>query len=73
MHVHVHVYLPQCYLLHQVERELKSVLNEWENDHERHFIVWDARYLDTIQRQWEEKNSTKEMEKIKRVSYIRAI
>ncbi len=52
----------------QIEKELRSVLQEWENDHERHFVVKDSRYLDTINRQWEEKNATKEVEKMKRVS-----
>lgn len=52
----------------QVEKELKAMLSEWENDHERYFIIRDTRYLDTIEHQWQEKNETKEKEKMKRVS-----
>lgn len=51
----------------QVEKELQSVLQEWENVHECHFVVMDCRYLDTINKQWKEKNVSKEMEKMKRV------
>ena len=43
------------------------MLTEWENDHERYFVVSDTRYLDTIDRQWEEKNVLKEKEKMNRV------
>ena len=43
------------------------MLTEWENDHERYFVIQDTRYLDTIERQWEEKNQQKEQEKLKRV------
>ena len=44
------------------------MLSEWENDHERYFIIKDTRYLDTIEHQWQEKNEVKEKEKMKRVS-----
>lgn len=40
---------------------------QWENDHERHFVVHDNRYLDNIEKQWEDKNLEKEQEKMKRV------
>ena len=43
------------------------MLIQWENDHERHFVVHDNRYLDVIEKQWEEKNLHKEQEKVKRV------
>ncbi len=54
----------------QVEKELRSVLKEWENDHERHFVVFDCRYLDTIEQQWDERTTIKEKEKMKRVSLL---
>jgi uncharacterized protein YqgV (UPF0045/DUF77 family) len=54
--------------LPRVEKELNSVLAEWEEDHERFFMVHDNRYLDTIQLQWAEKKLTKCTEKVKRVS-----
>ena len=54
--------------LPKVEKELKGVLEQWEEDHERYFVVSDSRYLDTIARQWVEKDEQKEKEKIKRVS-----
>ena len=55
--------------LPRVEKELSTVLTEWEEDHERFFMVHDSRYLDTIQLQWAEKKITKCTEKVKRVSF----
>lgn len=54
--------------LPRVEKELNAVLAKWEEDHERFFMVYDSRYLDTIQFQWTEKKMTKCTEKVKRVS-----
>ena len=51
-----------------MEKELKAVLGQWEEDHERYFVISDVRYLDTIARQWSEIEEQKEKEKIKRVS-----
>ena len=51
-----------------MEKELKSVLEQWEEDHERYFVISDSRYLDTIARQWAERDEQKEKEKVKRVS-----
>lgn len=58
-----------CTLYHtfQVENELKSVLSQWEQDHERYLIVRDERYLDTIERQWGEKRHLEEQEKLEKV------
>lgn len=52
--------------LPRIEKELKAVLAQWEEDHERFFMVQDSRYLDTIQLQWTEKKLTKCTEKVKR-------
>ena len=57
--------------LPRVERNLKEMLKCWEDDHERLFMVHDGRYLDTIEHQWKDKESNKNQEKLKRVSYIR--
>lgn len=54
--------------LPKVEKELKGVLEQWEEDHERYFVISDSRYLDTISRQWAERDEKKEKEKLKRVS-----
>jgi len=54
--------------LGKLERSLNHVLSQWEEDCERHFIVMDNRYLDTIATQWEESGKIKEKEKAKRVS-----
>lgn len=54
--------------LPRVEKELNAVLVQWEEDHERFFMVHDSRYLDTIQLQWTEKKMIKCNEKVKRVS-----
>ena len=53
--------------LPRTERELKSVLTQWEEDHERHFIVHDARFLDLLEQQVEERCQKKEVEKLKKV------
>ena len=54
--------------LPRIEKELNTVLMQWEEDHERFFMVHDSRYLDSIQLQWEEKKMNKCNEKAKRVS-----
>ena len=54
--------------LPRVEKALKEVLKNWEDDHERFFIMHDTRYLDTIEQQWKEKEANKSQEKVKRVS-----
>lgn len=53
--------------LPRVEKELNGVLEQWEEDHERFFIVHDSRYLDTVKLQWRDKENTKCSEKLKRV------
>ena len=53
--------------LPRTEKELKSVLTLWEEDHERHFIVHDARFLDILEQQIEERSHKRESEKIKKV------
>lgn len=53
--------------LPRVEKELDAALQQWEEDHERYFMVNDGRYLDTIKAQWSEKEASKCQEKIKRV------
>ena len=52
--------------LPKVENELKTVLTQWEQDHERYLIVHDERYLDTIDRQWGEKKQLEEQEKLEK-------
>lgn len=52
--------------LPRIEKELNTVLVQWEEDHERFFMVHDSRYLDSIQLQWEEKKMNKCNEKAKR-------
>ena len=54
--------------LPKVEKELKKELEQWEEDHERYFVVADTRYLDTISRQWSEREEQRVLEKMKRVS-----
>ena len=53
--------------LPKLEKELNVILQQWEEDHERYFMVNDGRYLDTIRMQWNEKEATKCQEKMKRV------
>lgn len=53
--------------LPRVERSLCEMLENWEDRHEKFFIVLDARYLDTMKSQWKEKEENKGHEKIKRV------
>lgn len=43
------------------------MLLQWEEDHERHFLVNDQRYIDTIDEQWNVYNEKKEQEKLKKV------
>lgn len=52
-----------------MEKELNGVLLQWEEDHERFFMVQDGRYLDTIKMQWREKQLDKCNEKTKRVCF----
>ena len=54
--------------LPRVEKDIKAVLKQWEEDHERYFLIEDVRYLDTIARQWSERDEQKKREKINRVS-----
>lgn len=54
--------------LPRVEKELNAILQQWEEDHERYFIVHDSRYLDTIKLQWSERETSKCNEKAKKVS-----
>lgn len=49
------------------EKELNAVLVQWEEDHERFFMVHDSRYLDTVQLQWNQTETNKCSEKVKRV------
>lgn len=53
--------------LPRVEKELKDVLSQWEEDHERHFVVLDRRFLDVLEEQVEERTYKREKEKIKKV------
>ena len=53
-----------------MEKEINTVLMQWEEDHERFFMVHDSRYLDTVKMQWNEKQVTKVNEKMKRVSCV---
>lgn len=57
----------------RAEKELKDVLSQWEEDHERHFIVLDRRFLDVLEEQIEERTYKKEKEKIKKVSISRTL
>ena len=59
--------------LPRAERELKGVLSQWEEDHERHFIVLDTRFLDLLEQQIEERSCKKESEKMKKVYMCRDI
>ncbi|XP_019849406.1 PREDICTED: protein regulator of cytokinesis 1-like isoform X1 [Amphimedon queenslandica] len=52
--------------LPKTEKKLKEVLTQWEEDHTRHFIIKDQRYLDNLDSRWEEYHQSKEQEKIKR-------
>lgn len=53
--------------LPKVEKQLKAVLLQWEEDHERYFVVSDTRYLDTMEYQMKERSQEREQEKIKKV------
>jgi len=53
--------------LPRIEKTLKEMLKSWEDDHERFFMVHDNRYIDTLEQQWKEKETSKTMEKAKRV------
>jgi protein regulator of cytokinesis 1 len=56
--------------LPKVEKKLHAILEEWENDHCRHFIIKDQRYIDELDSCWTNYNQTKEEEKVKRVSLL---
>jgi hypothetical protein len=56
--------------LPKVEKKLHAILEEWENDHCRHFIIKDQRYIDELDTCWTNYNQTKEEEKVKRVSLL---
>lgn len=56
--------------LPKLEKELKASLLQWEEDHERYFIVHDSHYLDALELEVMERLSTREKEKIKKVWYI---
>ena len=53
--------------LPRMERSLCDVLEDWEESHENFFMVFDARYLDTMKAQWEGKRLLKCHELIKKV------
>jgi len=55
--------------LPKVEKELESNLLQWENDWERHFIINDTRYIDTVTGQRNEREKKKNDEIQKRVCY----
>ena len=42
-------------------------MTQWEEDHERHFVVLDTRFLDLMEQQIEERSQKKENEKMKKV------
>ena len=54
--------------LPKIEKELESNLLQWERDWERHFVLHDCRYLDTITEQRQDRQKKKNDEKQKRVS-----
>lgn len=54
--------------LPKIEKELESNLLQWERDWERHFVLYDRRYLDTIMDQRQDRQKKKDDEKQKRVS-----
>lgn len=53
----------------KTEKKLQSILQQWEEDHSRHFIVNDQRYLDDVESRWDNYHQAKEEEKLKRVSH----
>jgi len=59
--------------LPKVEKELESNLLQWENDWERHFIINDTRYLDTVASQRNEREKKKSDEIQKRVCYYSVV
>ena len=54
--------------LPRIEKELKTVILQWEEDHERHFIIHDTHFLDVMEQQNEESSHKREKEKIKKVT-----
>ena len=42
-------------------------MSQWEEDHERHFVVLDTRFLDLMEQQIKERSQKKENEKMKKV------
>ena len=53
----------------KTEKKLQNILQQWEDDHSRHFIVNDQRYLDDVESRWDNYHQAKEEEKLKRVSH----
>lgn len=56
--------------LPRTEKEVQTILLQWEEDHERHFVVLDTRFLDVLEQQIEERSHRREKEKIKKVSSL---
>ena len=53
----------------QVESDLRKMLQEWEEDHDRVFEVHDARYIDTMDAQWVHFREEKDQQKAMRVRH----
>ena len=64
-----HTFLISLSLSLKTEKKLQSILQQWEEDHSRHFIVNDQRYLDDVESRWDNYHQAKEEEKLKRVSH----
>ena len=56
--------------LPKLEKELRAVLQQWEQDHGRSFVVRDEPYLDTMNGQWRDLKQQKEKEKELRVCHM---
>jgi protein regulator of cytokinesis 1 len=52
--------------LPKLEKELKSLILAWENEHQQHFIIQDNRYLDVIATDWKQLKAGRELEKQER-------
>ena len=59
--------------LPKLEKQLKAVLLQWEEDHERYFVVNDTRYLDTMEYQMMERSQEREQEKMKKVILLTCV
>ena len=53
--------------LPRVEQEVKDQIESWEKSTGREFLVSGQRFVDFIQKQWDDFNLQKEQEKIQRV------